>query len=205
MAYAEEGRPCPPIDEHVTPVALLFPRSFVEAVEAMPGEKVHDYCFMGSLYRQETFAHRDWVLDFAARRFTDRSYLHLSEAPPSHVRLGPYDHTGDHEEVWVPKDVPWGERAHFNPHYFRVLRRSELTLCPAGDLPWSLRFFEAIMCRSIPVVSDPAHTGRNDLERSLGYHVLLRDEPHRYDPDLAEENHRRFLDHQTLLGRRGTS
>ena len=201
QAYEEEGLVCPPVDERQGPVKLLHPRSFVEAVEELPAQKVHDYCFMGTLYRPETFEHRRWILEFARERFTDRSYLQLSEAPSEHTSLGSFDHTGELEGVFVPKEAPWGkERAWFNPAYFAALCRSEFALCPAGDRPWSMRFFEAVMCRSIPVVSDLRHVGRNDAERSIGYHVLLADEEHVWDPELAEENHQLFLQHQTLLG-----
>jgi hypothetical protein len=200
QAYEEEGLECPPIDEREAPTVLLYPRSFVEAVDAMSGEKTIDYSFMGTLYRPETFAHREWILDFARKRFTDRSYLLLSESPPEHTRLGAFDHTGEPEGVFVPKEAPWGkEKAYFNPAYFQALRSSEFALCPAGDRPWSMRFSEAVMCRSIPIVSDLQHVGRNELERSIGYHVYLREDEHVYDPDLAEENHRLFLRHQTLL------
>lgn len=207
QAYEEEALECPDIDERVAPTMLLYPRSFVDAVNEMPGDKTHDYCFMGSLYRSETYRHRDWILDFAKRRFTDRSYLLLSEAPPEHTCLGSFDHTGDERGVFVPKEVSWLERGFFNPAYFRVLRSSQFTLCPAGDQPWSMRFFEAIMCRSIPIISDPQHMGRNELERSIGYRVYLREDEHTYDEDMVEENYRLFLRHQTLieLGREGLS
>jgi hypothetical protein len=199
-AYEEEGLECPVIDERKAPVSLLYPRSFVEAVNEMPGDKLHDYCFMGTLYRPETFRHRAWILDFARRRFTDASYLLLSESPPEHTRLGSFDHTGETEGVFVPKEAPWGEeRAYFNPAYFQALRSSQFALCPAGDRPWSMRFFEAVMCRSIPIVSDLRHVGRNEVERSIGYHAYLADDDHVYDPDVAEENYRLFVRHQTLM------
>jgi hypothetical protein len=157
---------------------------------------------MGTLYRPETFSHRAWILDFAKARFTDRSYLLLSESPPEHRRLGSFDHTGKTEGVFVPKEAPWGrERAYFNPHYFRVLRSTQFALCPAGDRPWSMRFFEAVMCRAIPIVSDRRHVGRNDVERSIGYHTCLPEDDHVYDADVAEENYELFLRHQTLLSR----
>lgn len=199
LAYEEEGLPCPDVDERTSPTRLLFPRSFIEGVDEMPGDKTHDYCFMGTLYRSETFRQRDWILDFARRRFTDRSFLLLSESPDKHERLGSFDHTGADHGVFVPKEVPEGERAFFNPPYFAALRRSQFALCPAGDLPWSLRFFEAIMCRSIPIVEHLDHTGRNDLERSIGYTVLLRDDEHVFDEHVVEENHRLFLQHQSLI------
>lgn len=190
---------CPEIDERVTPTRLLFPRSFVEGVNAMPADKKHDYCFMGSLYRPEVYEHRRWVLEFAERRFTDRSYLLLSDGHGEHACLGSFDHTGDPRDVFVPKEVPEHERAFFNPPYFEVIRNSQFTLCPAGDLPWSLRFFEAIMCRSIPIVSDREHVGRNDLERAIGYRSYLHDDDHRYDEDVVEENYRLFLRNHTLI------
>ena len=130
-AYEEEGLACPAIDERVAPTKLLFPRSFVDGVNEMPGEKSRDYCFVGSLYRSETYDNRDWILDFARQRFSDRSYFLLSESPGEHQRLGPFDHTGEDQDVFVPKNVPEGERAFFNRSYFEVLRSSEFTLCPA--------------------------------------------------------------------------
>jgi hypothetical protein len=201
MAYAEEGLACPEIDERVAPITLLYPRSYVDAADAMPGAKVHDYCFVGSLHRRELFENRSWVLDFARRRFTDRSFLLLTDRSPQHEPLGSFDRTAFDDDVFVPKEVPPAERAHFHPHYFQVLRSSQFTLCPAGDLPWSMRFFEAAMCRSIPIVSDPLHMGRNELERRIGYHAYVQDDEHVYDEELVEENHRLFLRHQTLMGR----
>jgi hypothetical protein len=198
-AYEEEGLECPNIDERRAPTTLLFPRSYVDAVDGMPGEKLYDYSFLGTLYRPEIYDYRRWILDFAKHRFTDRSYLLISEDHEGHRRLGSFDHTGDRRNVFVPKEVPLGDRARFNPAYYAVLRRSEFSLCPAGDQPWSMRFFEAVMCRSIPIVSDPSHAGRNDLERAIGYRFYLRDEDHVYDADLVEENHRLFLHHQTLI------
>jgi hypothetical protein len=201
QAYNEELQVCPDVDERREPVRLLYPRSWVEAVDAMSVERDIDYSFMGSLYRPDVYANRAWVLDFARDRFTDRSYLHLSEAPEGHRRLGPYDHTGSAEGVWIPKEVAWSDRAFFNRHFFEVLRRSRFALCPAGDAPWSNRFFEAVMCGAIPIVEDPVHSGRHDHERAIGYRMYLKDEEHHYDPQVVMHNRRLFLEHQTLIGR----
>jgi Exostosin family len=199
QAYEEEGLECPDVDERVTPTMLLFPRSFVGAVSQMSGEKAHDYCFVGGLYRRETYENRRWILDFARRRFTDRSYLLLTDGEQGHSSLGAFDHTSVERDVFVPKEVPPAERAYFHPRYFELLRSSQFTLCPAGDLPWSMRFFEAIMCRSIPIVSDLQHVGRNQMERAIGYRVLLAGDEHRYDEQIVNHNHRLFLRHQTLI------
>lgn len=37
-------------------------------------------------------------------------------------------------------------------NYFELLANTEFTLCPAGDFIWTYRFFEAILCGSIPVI-----------------------------------------------------
>lgn len=200
QSYVEEGLECPDVDERLAPTRLLYPRSFVEGVESMSRGKVHDFCFIGGLYRSETFESRRWIVDFAAQHFTGRSYLLITDGGQVHDRLGGFDHTGIEADVFVPKDTPPGARAFFHRHYFQVMRSSEFTLCPAGDLPWSMRFFEAIMCRSIPIVADLQHVGRNELERSIGYRVMLRDDEHIYDPSIVEENYRLFLDNQTLIG-----
>jgi len=203
QAYEEEALECPDIDERETPTVLLYPRSYVEAAAALPGEKRYDYSFVGGLYRPETFEPRAWILDFARRHFTDRSYLLVTDGA-EHESLGTYDRTNVEQDVFVPKDVPHGERAFFHQRYFEVLRGSAFALCPAGDLPWSMRFFEAVMCRSIPIVSDLEHTGRNELERGIGYRVILPDDDHVFDEEVAEHNYRLFLRHQTLMTTEGT-
>ncbi len=55
-----------------------------------------------------------WILDFAKRRFTDRSYFLLSEDSPEHELLGSFDRTGKDVDTFVPKNVPWVERDYFN-------------------------------------------------------------------------------------------
>ena len=201
MAYEEEGLPCPPIDERAVATRLLFPRSFVEAVNEMPNDKIHDYCFMGGLYRADTYDNRRWILDFARDHFTERSHLLISDGHEQHTPLGSFDHTGNTQSVFVPRDLSEDERGYFNPAYFETLRHSEFALCPAGDLPWSMRFFEAIMCRSIPIVADRQDTGRNSLERDIGYRVEFREHQHQhqYHEDIVEENYQLFLTYQTLI------
>jgi hypothetical protein len=199
QAYAEEGLRHRNSDERVAPTSLLYPRSWIDNVNRMSGEKKYDYSFMGTLYRPEAYPQRRWILDFAKRRFTDRSYFLLSEDSPEHELLGPYDRTGSDLDTFVPKNAPWMERGSFHPSFYRVLRATEFALCPAGDHPRSMRFFEAIMCRSIPIVSSLLHTGRNKAERSIGYTVYFPDDEHVYDEELVEQNYRLFIEHQTLI------
>jgi hypothetical protein len=199
QAYEEEGIKCPDVDERHTPVKLLYPRSYVDAVSRMPGDKMHDYCFMGGLYLPETYQHRAWIIEYARQRFTDRSYFLVTDNKVEHAQLGRFDYTHIERDVFMPKEVPPQDRGFFHARFFRMLRSSQFALCPAGDQPWSMRFFEAIMCRSIPIVSDREHVGRHELERSIGYHVYLPEDRHIYDYGLVEENFNTFLRHQTLI------
>ncbi len=104
--------------------------------------------------------------------------------------LGPYDRTllnsESEEKRFVPKQTSLRDRTYFDPGYFGVMAQSQFTLCPRGDEPWSMRFFEAIMCRSIPIVEDPTHNGRNALEREIGYRFYTVDEELEYRPDWVE-------------------
>ena len=38
--------------------------------------------------------------------------------------------------------------------YYKILCKSKFTLTPVGDCNWSYRFFEAILCLSIPILED---------------------------------------------------
>ena len=44
------------------------------------------------------------------------------------------------------------DRNNYDISYYKDLCKSKFTLCPIGNCPWSYRFFEAIMCFSIPIM-----------------------------------------------------
>jgi hypothetical protein len=51
--------------------------------------------------------------------------------------------------------------------------QSKYVLCPAGDAPWSFRFYEILMCKSIPVVESWHHTYRTKEEAKIKYKYVL--------------------------------
>uniref|UniRef100_A0A7S3JRA4 Exostosin GT47 domain-containing protein n=1 Tax=Aureoumbra lagunensis TaxID=44058 RepID=A0A7S3JRA4_9STRA len=92
----------------------------------------------------------------------------------------------------------------FDQNYFDILASSALVLTPAGDAPWSRRFFEAIMSCAIPIVQLPEHAGRTEDELTLGYLYYIFDpkfptDHYKYRQDWANHNHRLFIRHNTLL------
>ena len=99
-------------------------------------------------------------------------------------------------------DVITSRFVKFDPSYFDTLCASEMALAPAGDGPWSRRFFEAVLCCAIPIVQRPEHSGRTDDERQLGYHFYVYDptsSDYRYREDWANANLQLLLRTATLL------
>ncbi len=88
----------------------------------------------------------------------------------------------------------------YDKHYFKTMKQSQFTLCPRGDSPWSMRFFECILSKSIPILETPSHAGRNFFERRIGYKYFLLSDKHEYREDWVEENFEKFIAHQTLIG-----
>ena len=102
----------------------------------------------------------------------------------------------------LPDKIPSNFYYNFDANYFEVLCRSKFTLCPAGDASWSIRFYEAILSKSIPIVESPIHTGRNQLEYLIDYKYYQSNEnKYVYRLDWAEENYRKFIINQTLNGK----
>ena len=79
--------------------------------------------------------------------------------------------------------------------YYRTLSRSKFTLTPTGDCPWSYRFFEAIMCLSIPVVEKNS----NDIFKKDYFYYVDTEEPHIYNEEKARQNYDTFIHSKHFL------
>lgn len=207
QAHAEEGVPEEEVPEpNAERRIAIYPRSFVTRVERIGWEKTRDFNFRGALYIDpNTRRNREWVLAFAREHFTQRSFFQATDRRirsfgifKRHGLLGDFDHTYS-QTGFVPKEKPKRQRDFFDEDYFRILCGSQFTLCPAGDRPWSMRFYESILCRSIPILEKPEHSGRNPLEYSIGYKFFLLGDQLEYRADWVEENASKFRRHQTLI------
>lgn len=183
------------------PDHMKWPQAFLQAVEAqLSAERPIDFNFIGAISGDTTTeARRRWVLEFASKRFTNASVF-VDTTPRStdsrYMPLGVWDRTLAHHR-YRPKDLQHSQqrggcaRIACDVGYLGVLARSRYTLAPAGDQPWSHRYFEAVMAGSIPVVETHLHAGRTAAERALGYHHLLAEslppapQPHASGADLA--------------------
>lgn len=90
------------------------------------------------------------------------------------------------------------KRNYFDTQYFQQLANSKFTLCPAGDNFWSMRFYEALMCKSIPIVHTPEETYRSNAESELDYRYYLSTDAHIYREDWVAHNYELFLRYHTL-------
>jgi len=72
--------------------------------------------------------------------------------------------------------------------YYNILCKSRFTLTPTGDCPWSYRFFEAIMCLSIPILEDNS----NDIYMK-DYFCYFNKDKHVYYEDKAIENYNTLM------------
>ena len=75
-----------------------------------------------------------------------------------------------------------------NLFYFETLCQSKFVLCPAGDSPWSFRFYEVLMCESMPIVKYDDHTWRMENEKEINYKYILSDNIMSYEKLLYNKD-----------------
>ena len=78
--------------------------------------------------------------------------------------------------------------------YYNTICKSKFTFTPTGNCPWSYRFFEAIMCLSIPILENNS----NDIYMKDYFCFFDKDE-HIYDKDKAIENYNKFIKSKHFL------
>jgi len=190
------------------------PWSWVEKVQAMDHTKTHKYNFQGSvifaLVHQKLgdpkpqYRARNWVLDFAKENFTDADILKISDVTAAYEPMGPYDKSevGGYD-AHHPKGDDDTYFETFDASYFETMTQSNFTLCPGGDRPWSMRYYEAIMSGSIPIIgSERFDKSAPDLWAlwRIPYKYYLRDsgEPFVYRQDWVDHNLELFIKYQTF-------
>ena len=187
---------CPPI--------ALFSNKYYNEINELNHDKIHDFCFIGSI--KSNHQARQWVIDFAKKKFTDNSIFINTDNDPNWVSLGSFDYSNK-KLGFSPKNVSDNQSKSVqyriikeNIEYFETMCKSKFVLCPAGDAPWSFRFYEVLMCKSIPIVESWHHTYRTKEEANLNYKYVLHENIENgidYD-DYLNENTRIFENHHLL-------
>lgn len=179
---------------------IIFPKRYYEAVAKLSQKKLYDFCFIGAFkVDEETEKNRDWIIEFIKDNFSEDSYLQFTdkETKKNYTAMGDFDLTLNKQGM-VPKETKLIDRNRFDKNYFSTMCHSKFILCPAGDVFWSMRFFEALMCRCIPVVKSVDETFRSFNESKLGYKYYLTTDDIVYRDDWVEHNYNIFLKRHTL-------
>ncbi len=181
---------------------LIFPKSFYENIEKLSKEKLYDFVFIGSLkVDNATFKNRKWILPFITKYFNENSYLQFTDnkTKKNYDSKGVYDYTLI-KPGFVPKQNFGRKLNYFDENYFKKMCNSKFCLCPAGDVHWSYRFFESLICKTIPIVDKECETYINLCEKEFGYKYYLTSSPEFvYREDWVEYNYNLFMKHHTLV------
>jgi len=160
---------CPPI--------ALFSKKYYNEICELNHTKIYDFCFIGSI--NSNYAARKWVIEFVKKYFTDNSIFINTDNEPNWVLLGSFDYSNKNLG-YSPKSMPDNQSKKVqyrvvkdNIDYFEKMCKSKYCLCPAGDAPWSFRFYEVLMCKSIPIVESWHHTYRTKEESTINYKYIL--------------------------------
>lgn len=183
-----------------------YPRSWVDQVMALDRVKRRKFNFQGSVFTKSQMKRRAWVVPFVQKHFGDEDFMRITDAPKDYVPLGRFDVTGT-PGGYRPMSVKLNNRTFFDKGYFESMTTSKFTLCPGGDMSWSMRLHEAILSGSIPVINsvqddfNPPHPpGKHNGMLDIGYRYVMADSgPFVYDEEMANENLRLFMKYQTFL------
>jgi hypothetical protein len=177
------------------PRIAIFSHKYYNELQAIPKDKEYDFCWIGSM--ESCTEHRGWIIDFAKKHFTKDSIFINTDCPDNWEKLGNFDLTAlklgyspksfDNSQN-QSKEVQYRKVAE-NLFYFQSMRQSKFTLCPRGEAPWSFRFYEILMCETIPIVYSEHDTYRTLEESKFDYQYLLQSqEKFIYDDSIVKHN-----------------
>jgi len=217
MAQREEGlNPVgPPHDTYGGDRYLVkFPRSFISRIKKLRDtvEQSREFNFIGALRDLSAESSypagvRDWILPFVEKNFGEGDYFQDTNPLPNTAKMGAFDHSYDvrnftkQQRLYVDDQVPFDET------YFRTLCSSKFTLAPAGDLPYSYRFVEAMFCGSIPIVNKEKYANAEHhqywakvkLSTKIGWEFYTPDNVGPYNETMVANNYAKALRYHTLI------
>lgn len=172
----------------------------------MSHNKIYDYCFIGSI--NSCYERRKWVIEFAKKSFTPNSVFLNTDTNSNWNFLGVFDYTNN-VLGFAPKEQydNQSKKVQYrvvkeNLFYFETMCQSKFVLCLGGDATWSFRFYEVLMCKSLPVVESWHHTYRTKEESEINYKYVLCNDIEStvpYDEYLQEKTNL-FEKHHLLQG-----
>ena len=154
--------------------------------------------------QQEGYDNRLWVLNFSKIHYTKNSlFVNTTKnkgLDKSWNILGEFDQRfNESYDFKAPKFMK--NKNYFDKKYYEYMSNSKFCLCPAGDLMWSMRFYEALLCRCIPIINIVDESYRNELESKIPYKYYLAKENHfEYRLDWVHHNLELFYKYHSFHG-----
>jgi hypothetical protein len=167
--------------DHLTAISnppyAIFSKKYYNEMKQLNNNKIYDFCFIGSI--NSNIDNRRWVINFVKKYFTNNSIFINTDNDSNWELLGDFDLS--HKNLgYNPKNQLNNNSKEVqyriineNLYYFETMSQSKYCLCASGDAPWSFRFYEVLMCRSIPIVEKWHHTYRTKDEAELKYKYIL--------------------------------
>lgn len=178
----------------------IYPKRIYKNIN-LGNPKIYDFVFLGSYkFDKETILNRKWIIPFIDKNFNDSSYLQFTDhkTKEKYLPLGSFDYTLKKNGL-VPKEMQENKRDIFDKNYYDIMSKSKFCLCPAGDSMWSMRFYDAIMSKSIPIVNHYDEIYRSLAESKLDYkYYLVSDNKFVYREDWVNHNYEILLKYHTL-------
>lgn len=188
-------------DSDINEAYAIYPMRFYKTVNEFSQEKIYDFIFIGAfLINDRTYKSRKWIIHFINKKFNQKSYLQFTDniTKTNYIPKGSFDYTLK-EIGFVPRENELIDRNQFDKNYFEKMCKSKFCLCPGGDEKWSMRFYEALLCKTIPIVSEVKESYRSKEEALLGYKFYLTtDKNFIYRKDWVEHNYNLFIKYHTL-------
>lgn len=205
-AYKEKGKIYKYYDLEWDPIYAIFSNKYIKDIRNINNNKIHTYCFIGDI--DSCKDKRKWVIEFAKKYFTKDSIFINTYKPDDWIELGEWDYTLKINSFCPKKEkYPCSKYNQYriiqkNSFYFTKMRQSKYILCPAGDQPWSFRFYETLMCESIPILISEHNSYRTEEESKIPYKYLIYNEnwllPNEYDISIINKNNILFQKYHML-------
>ena len=186
------------------PPIALFSKNYYFEINGLNHDKIYDFCFIGSI--NSNYERRKWVIDFTKKHFTKNSIFINTDNDPNWELLGEFDYSNKNlgycprlNSDNQSKNVQY-RIIKDNKYYFETMCQSKYTLCPVGDSVWSFRFYEVLMCKTIPIVENWHSTYRTKEESNINYKYILFNnfEPDNMYDEYIHENTKIFEDYHLL-------
>jgi len=167
-------------------------------------EKTIDYSFVGQVQcywdASRILPMRHWILEYIEKFFTKDSFLQFTINKGSRMSkknkkvLSKFKNKAYNKSsrpIFKKIDKsPEKLNTYFGPDekYLEVLASSKFSLCPGGDAPWSIRFYESIALGAIPILKDKKEAFYSNNTSGPNYKFYLNTEKPKYKKSWAKHN-----------------